>query len=222
MEPGAEHCDTSTTPAGWHGFLVPEHSFAIDPEARGQRARLSYTVKTQPERTDAVRSLYERFMAATAKHPNLEFSPGARMVEAELQSLLQPLLGCDDAPHTAPGRPPLSRKEIVQRALVVLEEVGDEPIHVSELSAQADVSERTLRKAFNDYYQIGPRRYLNVRQLHKARRDLLVSDPEETSVTEILVRWGVWEFGRFAGRYRRHFGELPSETLRRRHVAALR
>jgi len=34
-------------------------------------------------------------------------------------------------------------------------------------------------------------------------------------VTEILAGMGIWEFGRFAGRYRRHFGELPSETLRR-------
>jgi AraC family ethanolamine operon transcriptional activator len=34
-------------------------------------------------------------------------------------------------------------------------------------------------------------------------------------VAEVLVGHGIWEFGRFAGRYRAHFGELPSQTLLR-------
>ena len=31
----------------------------------------------------------------------------------------------------------------------------------------------------------------------------------------IAADFGFWEFGRFSGQYRRLFGELPSETLRR-------
>jgi AraC family transcriptional regulator, ethanolamine operon transcriptional activator len=31
----------------------------------------------------------------------------------------------------------------------------------------------------------------------------------------VLTRHGIWEFGRFAARYRRQFGELPSTTLGR-------
>jgi AraC family ethanolamine operon transcriptional activator len=96
-----------------------------------------------------------------------------------------------------------------------LEESDIEPIHDSELATQAGVSERTLRTAFNEYDQIGPREYLQIRQLHAVRGDLLVSDPAKKTVTDILTRWGVWEFGRFSGRYKRHFGELPIETLRR-------
>ena len=38
---------------------------------------------------------------------------------------------------------------------------------------------------------------------------------QDESVADILTRHGIWEFGRFAARYRRHFGELPSQTLRR-------
>jgi AraC family ethanolamine operon transcriptional activator len=33
------------------------------------------------------------------------------------------------------------------------------------------------------------------------------------AVTSIATRFGVWELGQFAGEYRQHFGELPSETL---------
>ncbi|MFD2500918.1 hypothetical protein ACFSTI_21320 [Rhizorhabdus histidinilytica] len=34
-------------------------------------------------------------------------------------------------------------------------------------------------------------------------------------MTEIACRWGFYQFGRFAAQYRRLFGELPSETLRK-------
>ena len=49
-------------------------------------------------------------------------------------------------------------------------------------------------------------------------RAVFAAGPEETTVTDVMTRWGVWEFGRFAGIYRGHFGELPSETLRRRRL----
>ena len=35
------------------------------------------------------------------------------------------------------------------------------------------------------------------------------------TVTDVLSLHGIWDFGRFAARYRRQFGELPSETVRR-------
>jgi AraC-like DNA-binding protein len=216
MEPGAEQCETSKTPDGWHGFIVPKHLVAIKPETRGERARTSYTVKTERQRTDAVRGLFQRFIAAAAKNPDLESSPAARMVEAELRSLLEPVLGCDEAPNVVPGRRPASRIEIAQRSKAVLEKCANEPIHVSQLASLVGVSSRTLQTAFNEYYQIGPRQYLRLRQLHQVRHDLLCADPDETTVTEIMIRRGVWELGRFSGRYKLQFGELPRETLRRR------
>jgi len=38
----------------------------------------------------------------------------------------------------------------------------------------------------------------------------------------VLVQHGIWEFGRFAARYRRQFGETPSETLGRVSDRSLR
>jgi hypothetical protein len=35
---------------------------------------------------------------------------------------------------------------------------------------------------------------------------------EEVSVADVLLQHGEWEFGRFAARYRRLLGELPSDT----------
>ena len=216
MEPGAEQCETSKMPDGWHALIVPRHQVAIEPETRGKRARFSYTVKTERWRTDAVRDLIHRFIAAVAKYPNLEISNAARIVETELRSLLEPLLFIDGLPDGAPGRAPASRKEFVRRSKLILEEFADEPIHIAQLASLVGTTTRTLQTAFKEYFQIGPGQYLRLRQLHLVRRDLLCANPEETTVTGVLMRQGVWEFGRFSGRYKLQFGELPRETLRRR------
>ena len=85
-----------------------------------------------------------------------------------------------------------------------------------ELAAAAQVSERTLRLAFQERYGVGPIRYLRLRNLHRIHRALKATDSEEATVAEILLQHGEWEFGRVAGRCRGLFGELPSETLRRK------
>ena len=59
-------------------------------------------------------------------------------------------------------------------------------------------------------------RYLQLRQLHQVHRAMQAADPDNVSVAEVLVAHGEWEFSRFAARYRRLFGELPSQTLRTR------
>ena len=49
-------------------------------------------------------------------------------------------------------------------------------------------------------------------RLAAARQDLRRASPSET-VTQIAMRHGAWELGRFAHRYKHLFGEHPSETL---------
>ena len=83
------------------------------------------------------------------------------------------------------------------------------------MAAVAGVSERTLRTAFNEYFGTGPVQYLRLRQLMHVHRGLAAADPDTVSVTDVLTYHGVWQWGRFAALYRRQFGELPSETLRR-------
>jgi AraC family ethanolamine operon transcriptional activator len=98
----------------------------------------------------------------------------------------------------------------------LLEERGDRSVLVTDLAENAGVSERTLRTAFNEHFATSPARYLWTRRLHAINRALRAADPAEQSVTGLLVRHGEWQFGRFAMRYRRLFGELPSETLKKR------
>jgi len=62
---------------------------------------------------------------------------------------------------------------------------------------------------------MSPIRYLLLRRLREVRRALRDADPNMAKVAEIAQRFGFWELGRFAGRYRATFGESPSTTLRR-------
>ena len=99
--------------------------------------------------------------------------------------------------------------------MALLETRDAAPVFVGDMATAAGVSERTLRRAFVEYFGVGPARYLRLRQLHLIHRALRAADPDADLVTDVLVRYGEWEFGRFASRYRRLFGEPPSETLRR-------
>ncbi len=86
---------------------------------------------------------------------------------------------------------------------------------VRDLMGAAKVSERTLHRAFQDWYGISPVRYLRLRQLHSIRDALLAANPETTTVTDVFVQHDIRHFGRFAGVYRTLFGELPAQTLSR-------
>ena len=91
----------------------------------------------------------------------------------------------------------------------------DTPLHMTDLCQACNSSERTLRNLFTRYLGMSPHRYLMQHRLHAIRRAILRASADET-ITEICARFGVWDFGRFAGLYRRYFGELPSQSLRSR------
>jgi len=117
-------------------------------------------------------------------------------------------------PPVALGRPRLDRVMIVRRAMAVLDAAANVPT-AADLARDVGVNARTLLRTFQDAYGMPPKRYLMLRELHAVRRSLRAGGAENETVADILTRHGVWEFGRFAGRYRQLFGELPSHTLRR-------
>ena len=107
-----------------------------------------------------------------------------------------------------------SRPDLVGRAVAFLRDNIGEPVTVAELSRVAGVSERTLRAAFHDVLGLSPKRYAIAQRLRAAREALTAADPQTTTVTDVAMTFGFFELGRFAGRYRHAFGEVPSRTLR--------
>jgi AraC-like DNA-binding protein len=63
---------------------------------------------------------------------------------------------------------------------------------------------------------MGPIRFLTLRRMHLVQRALSRADPSSATVTRIVTDHGFWELGRFSVAYRALFGEMPSETLRRK------
>lgn len=115
-------------------------------------------------------------------------------------------------PKPQPARRP-SRAELVAQVDDFLRDNINEPITVGDLSRMAGVSERTLRSAFHDVLGISPKQWALRQRLAAAREALSAAAPGTTTVTEVAMSYGFFELGRFAGRYRTVFGEMPSETL---------
>jgi AraC family ethanolamine operon transcriptional activator len=112
----------------------------------------------------------------------------------------------------APAR--LPRRELVARITMFLRDHLSDPVTVADLSRMAGVSERTLRAAFHDVVGVSPKRYALMQRLEAAHQALQHADPQTTTVTDVAMTFGFFELGRFAGRYRHTFGEVPSQTLR--------
>ena len=113
----------------------------------------------------------------------------------------------------------VSASRIVRNAESYLRMHAQRPVHLQELCEYTDTSERTLRRAFIEKYDIPPAAYLRNWRLCQVRRMLSASNEPELTVSDAALHFGVWELGRFAAQYRNLFGELPSETLRRGQAA---
>jgi AraC-like DNA-binding protein len=110
---------------------------------------------------------------------------------------------------------PTVRRRALARACEYIDEHASESPTIESVCGAAGVSWRTLNYAFRDRFGVTPKQYLQMVRLRRARRELIGSDPRST-IAEIAGRWGFWHMGQFAHDYRRHFGELPSETQRGR------
>jgi AraC family ethanolamine operon transcriptional activator len=107
-----------------------------------------------------------------------------------------------------------SAVELVRDVDRYMIDAGSRPIHVSELCEKFRVGRRALHRAFIDVLGVPPITFLRRKRLGDVHAALLVAGPL-AMVKEIAIEHGFLELGRFAGDYRRMFGELPSETLQR-------
>jgi len=50
--------------------------------------------------------------------------------------------------------------------------------------------------------------------LNEKLSELQSKHGQPPNIVDVASRWGFWHMGQLAADYRKHFGELPSETLR--------
>ncbi|MDJ0940915.1 MAG: AraC family transcriptional regulator [Woeseiaceae bacterium] len=89
-------------------------------------------------------------------------------------------------------------------------------IRITDICAHAATSLSRLERTFRREMDLSPSKYLLAIRLEAVRRALQSAQSPQTSVAHFAHDCGFNHLGRFAAAYRRHFGELPSETLRAR------
>jgi transcriptional regulator GlxA family with amidase domain len=112
------------------------------------------------------------------------------------------------------GEPVAAAPWQVRRAEQFIEANWDQPITIEMLVAATNVSARSLFSSFKAGRGYSPMDFVKRVRLGRARQKL--SRPyAETSVSAVAFECGFGNPGHFARDYRHHFGERPSETLRR-------
>jgi AraC family ethanolamine operon transcriptional activator len=106
-----------------------------------------------------------------------------------------------------------ARLRAVRRALAYVHDQPNRALTVDEISKTAQVSERTLQRAFLEHFGVTPKSYIQTFRLNGVRGELLGHAPSEIQVRDTAAKWGFWHMGEFSRVYRQLYGETPSQTL---------
>jgi AraC family ethanolamine operon transcriptional activator len=222
LEPGSEFCLSTRFEHDWCSIFIPTHVLDLQPDFEAPEGdsekMICRTTRPNIALARQFRASVRDILTTASREAAFESSMAATIAAASLVELGTAIIGGRQPSESShPGRPKLPREEIIRRSTQLFAEHEGEHVSLAELVEAVQVSERTLRAAFNECYGVGPVRYLQLRNMHRVRRALRKAGPDETGVADVLLWHGEWEFGRFAARYRRLFGELPSETLQAKH-----
>lgn len=117
------------------------------------------------------------------------------------------------------GRSAAARKRTVARACEMMLAFDDRPVSILDVCKAVGASPRKLGYCFQEVLGTSPMHYWRAMRLNRVRRDLKRRDGPLAGVYDVAVRHGFWHFSQFSLDYKRHFCELPSETLRRARAA---
>lgn len=223
-EPGAEARFVSD--AGWESvtFLLPPQEVSLHLTARHRESDfcMPHGVETLRVNEERGRRLFDwgkRLVGVAARHPALFNDRRDERVAARaelIETLLANLGEADDFEPTRGDRTRQAQSLIVKTAEDHALSRTGEQLYVSDLCRAAGVSERTLEYAFKEIMGLTPVAYLTRLKLHRVRRALLAATQGSTTVSAEALDWGFWHFGEFSRAYKECFGELPSDTLRRK------
>jgi AraC-like DNA-binding protein len=213
---------------GWESItlLVPpedilEHLSARQRESEFRRPSGIEILRTDPTRARALFRLGKRLTVTAARKPAL-FEEARSERDAAQVELLETLLATMHSSDTLEPFGAERTRQAQDRIVKIAEDYAlhraGERVHVSDLCRTAEVSERTLECAFKEVTGLSPVAYLIRVRLHRVRSALLAAEAGSTRVSLEALKWGFWHFGEFSRAYKRCFGELPSDTLRRKPV----
>lgn len=136
----------------------------------------------------------------------------ANVFNSDLASLMVGIVARDSLSPQLAG--PGFRVAAMNRAVEILGNYNRFPINIGALCTMAGASWATLQRAFAEEFGVTPSSYIKSRRLAAVQSELIKAGHKAT-ISDVANRWGFWHMGSFASDYRKQFGELPSETLRR-------
>ncbi len=219
LDPGAELTIASQEAHDWCSIQMPagvfNHDTDDDADPNLSRAG-SQVINIGNEAMTRLRRLLVQLDHSLRIEPNLTMPPATqKSIQADILAACRLITAEKAAPRRTMGRPSLPRGEIIRRSVEEIERHENEFLSMEDLTHVANVSERTLRNVFLEYFGIPPRRFLTIQRLHRVRTTLQKADPDCEKVSAVACQFGFWHFGRFASEYCRLFGEQPSHTLKR-------
>lgn len=212
--PHSEFCLACRPPHGWLTVAIPTSQlFQTPQELDFADAAIPQVLQPGANATQRFASLVERFLATAEVRPQLLDSNAA--VDAFEHELVEAARGLFARCHRSPLNLFSRWHQQMKFAVGLALSHPMDALSISDLAQRIGVSERSLRRSFQRCYGLSPMQWMRVYRLHQARQLLKASCPDVTTVTQVAFEVGFWDLGRFAGAYRRLFGELPSQTLRR-------
>jgi AraC-like DNA-binding protein len=212
--------------AGWESItvLLPLQDVRAHLTARQRQSefRLPQGIETLQVTEKKARQLFgwgKRLVDIAVRQPALFNERTEERVAAQVELVEALLAALAEADEFEPDRGDRARKAnslVVKIAEDYALSHADEHLYVSDLCRVAAVSERTLEYAFKEAMGLRPMAYLIRLRLHRVRHALLQGTQGSTTVSAEALKWGFWHFGEFSRAYKECFGELPSDTLRRK------
>jgi len=193
------------------GIVAPES--ALPEWLRGKqpddRARLK---PVAPEVMRSAGEFLSMVFALCKQRPALLQSENFRkQLRSGVICCLVDILDDGESAANAAGSTPLKRWNLVRQAREFLHGAQDGGMDIEQLCRALGVSRRTLQYCFQEQVGMNPVAYLRAQRLNGVRQML----KQGHGVTDAATAWGFWHFGHFSQEYKKLFGELPSDTLRR-------
>lgn len=204
------------TPSNSHGFNISFPKALLNriiqetgSERLFRQLRLGGCFRPSPESLQELREILVQAMTVVqSKHQPDQL---ASMCEDVVHTLGQCLASCSEPIRQMS---PNARRRIVRRVIDFIRSRPHENCKLADLCDAAGVSERSLLYAFKLEIGLTPKAYLKIYRLHGVFHEL--REQQDGSITDVATRWGFWHMGQFGVDYKEMFGELPSETLKRK------
>lgn len=211
----------ATTLAGFHVYtlslsehIVSERLQWEDQPPLGDLLQRGGVLEVVPEKIHALRQFLKRLFLEVGGHPDLlELQSSQNDYCCMLfQHLFNVLICRVEKPEKLPFR---KHAQLIRNIEPWLSKKRQEQHSVQDLCEKFQVNERTLRRVFLGWYGVSPQQYLLAIRLNGVRKELCRLVKPAIMISDVANSWGFWHMGKFAMTYRRQFGELPSNTIKR-------